>query len=96
MNYSTNFYASLDYAICMSTAKNPWGPWVKSSANPVLSRNQEFFGAGHNAFFTSKDGELLTSFHIQTNPDKPSGDRTTVIGKVKFVEENGELKQIIE
>jgi 6-phosphofructokinase len=71
----------------MSTAKNPWGPWVKSSANPVLSRNQEFFGAGHNAFFTSKEGELLTSFHIQTNPDKPSGDRTTVIGKVKFVEE---------
>lgn len=96
MNYSTNFYASLDYAIGVATAKNPWGPWVKSKNNPVLSRNEEFFGAGHNAFFMNKDGELMTSFHIQTNPSSPSGDRTTVIGKVKFSEENGEIKEIIE
>lgn len=96
MNYSTNFYASLDYAICVSTASNPWGPWVKSKNNPVLSRNEEFFGAGHNAFFTNKEGEFMTAFHIQTDPSHPSGDRTTVIAKVKFTEENGDIKQIIE
>lgn len=96
MNFSTNYYASLDYAIGVATAKHPLGPWVKSANNPVLSRNEEFFGAGHNAFFFNKDNELMTSFHIQTNPSAPSGDRTTVIGKVRFTEENGEIKEIIE
>lgn len=95
MNYSTNYYASLDYAIGLSTSKSPWGPWVKSKHNPVLSRNEEFFGAGHNAFFTNKDGELMTSFHIQTDPTHPSGDRTTVIAKVEFTEEAGEIKQLL-
>lgn len=95
MNYSTNYYASLDYAIGLSTSKSPWGPFVKSKHNPVISRNEEFFGAGHNAFFTNKDGELMTAFHIQTNPAHPSGDRTTVIAKVEFVEEDGEIKQVL-
>ena len=96
MNYSTNFYASNDYAICLATADSPLGPWMKSENNPVLCCRRELFGAGHNAFFTGKDGELYTSFHIQTNPEKPSGDRRTVIGKVTFGEKNGEIYQTIE
>jgi beta-xylosidase len=96
MNYSTNFYASNDYAICLATADSPLGPWVKSSTNPVLCCREGLFGAGHNAFFTDKDGELYTSFHIQTNPDRPSGDRRTVIGRVGFEERDGVLYQTIE
>lgn len=96
MNYSTNFYASNDYAICLATADSPLGPWVKSSTNPVLCCREGLFGAGHNAFFTGKDGELYTSFHIQTNPDRPSGDRRTVIGRVGFEERDGVLYQTIE
>ena len=61
MNYSANYYASNDYAICVSTADSPMGPWVKSKNNPVLSCRKELFGAGHNAFFTGKDGEIYTS-----------------------------------
>jgi len=96
MNYSANYYASNDYAICVATADNPLGPWKKSVNNPVLSCRSDLFGAGHNAFFTGKDGCLYTAFHIQTNPEAPSGDRRTVIGKVEFSEKNGEIYQTIE
>ncbi len=84
MNYSANWYATNNYAICVSTADDPFGPWKKSQNNPVLSCRSDLFGAGHNAFFTDKEGRLCTSFHIQTNPEKPSGDRRTVIGLVEF------------
>jgi beta-xylosidase len=96
MNFSTNFYASNDYAICLATASSPLGPWVKVKNNPVLCCREGLTGAGHNAFFTGKDGELYTSFHIQTNPEKPSGNRRTVIGRVRFVERDGLLCQEIE
>ena len=96
MNYSANYYASNDYAICVATADTPMGPWKKSVNNPVLSCRADLFGAGHNAFFTTAEGELYTSFHIQTNPDAPSGDRRTVIGRVSFGERNGDIFQTIE
>lgn len=96
MNYSTNCYASNDYAICLAIADSPLGPWVKSSSNPVLCCREGLFGAGHNAFFTGKDGGLYTSFHIQTNPEKPSGNRRTVIGQVRFAERDGVICEEIE
>ena len=96
LNYSANCYATNDYAICVATAKSPLGPWIKSRNNPVLSCNKDLFGAGHNALFYNENGEIYTSFHIQTNPDKPSGDRKVVIGKVKFSIKNNEIYQEIE
>ena len=96
MNYSANCYASNDYAICLAVADSPLGPWVKSENNPVLCCREGLFGAGHNAFFTGKDGKLYTSFHIQTNPDRPGGDRRTVIGRVRFEMRDGVLFQEIE
>jgi beta-xylosidase len=96
MNYSANCYATNDYAICVSTSLSPMGPFTKSRNNPVLSSHEELFGSGHNAFFRNKEGELMTSFHIQTNPAHPSGDRRTVIGKVTFGEADGEILEVIE
>lgn len=96
MNYSANHYASNDYAICLAYADHPMGPWHKSTNNPVLSCRAGLFGAGHNAFFTDKSGRLMTAFHIQTDPDHPSGNRRTAIGEVTFGEANGEMWQGIE
>ncbi len=96
MNFSANYYASNDYAICVATADHPMGPWEKPSNNPVLSCRADLFGAGHNAFFTAKDGNLYTAFHVQTDPEHPSGDRKVVIGKVTFGEKNGQLCQSID
>ena len=95
MNYSANYFASNNYAICLATAKTPFGPWQKAQNNPVLSQREDLFGAGHNAFFTGKDGMLYTAFHIQTNPLNPSADRRTVIGRVEFELRSGEHKQRI-
>ena len=97
MNFSANHYASNEYSICIATATEPMGPWVKEdAANPVLRARDGLFGAGHNAFFCAKDGTLMTSFHVQTTPENPSGNRRTVIGKVGFEERDGVLYQTIE
>ena len=88
MNYSANYYKTNDYAICMAVADDPMGPWTKPEWNPVLSNNGELFGAGHNAFFTGKDGKLYSSFHVQTDSISPSGNRRLVIGRVEFEEDD--------
>ncbi len=96
MNYSANHYATNHYAICIATADHPLGPWKKElAANPVLSCRDDLFGAGHNAFFLSKEGKLMTSFHVQTNPRHPGSDRRTCIGEVRFTEKDGVLYQEI-
>ncbi len=96
MNYSANCYATNDYAICIATADSPLGPWIKApEANPVLSCAEELFGAGHNAFFRTKEGKLMTAFHIQTDPEHPSGNRRACIGEVIFSEDSGIVKQMI-
>lgn len=95
MNYSANHYASNDYAICLATAADPFGPWEKAKNNPVLSRQENLFGAGHNAFFTGKDGQLYTVFHIQTDPENPGPDRRMVIGKAVFDRHDRQLSQRI-
>lgn len=96
MNYSTNYYASNDYAICIATADAPMGPWHKApQANPVLSQHSDLFGAGHNAFFTARDGQLMTAFHVQTNPEHPSGDRRVCIGEVRLTERDGVIYEEI-
>ena len=96
MNYSANCFASVDYSICLAISDSPWGEWKKPATNPVLSCRADMFGAGHNAFFVGKDGQMYTTFHIQTNPEKPCGDRRVVIGKVKFVQNGDEITQSIE
>ena len=96
MNYSANCYATNDYSVCIATAEHPMGPWKKSpEANPVLRERDGLFGAGHNAFFTSKDGRLMTSFHVQTDPEHPGGNRRVCIGEVVLEERNGILYEDI-
>lgn len=95
MNYSANCYASNDYAICIAVASSPLGPWMKQSSNPVLTRNEDLFGAGHNAFFYSNNGKLMTAFAIQTDPKHPSGNRRVCIGKVDFEISDTVIKQKI-
>lgn len=96
MNYSANHYASNEYAICIAQSDHPEGPWEKyDCANPVLSCRQELFGAGHNAFFYDREGVLRTAFHVQTDPENPSGDRRVCIGTVVFKEKDGVIYQEI-
>ena len=61
----------------------------------MLCKRENLFGAGHNAFFTAKDGSLMTAFHVQTDPQNPSENRRTCIGQVTFHEQDGILYQEI-
>jgi hypothetical protein len=46
---------------------------------------EELSGPGNNSFFYSKDGkELLTAYHMHTNPAVPSGNRYLNIDRVGF------------
>ena len=97
MNYSANFFGSNEYSICIAQADSPKGPWIKHDcANPVLCCRENLFGAGHNAFFTSKEGQLMTALHVQTDPEHPSGNRRVCIGRVTLWEENGVIHQNID
>ena len=63
----------------------PMGKFIKYDKNPILRyKENEFSGPGHNCFFTDKDGQLMTAFHIHTDYDKPSGDRRACIAPVRF------------
>ena len=86
--YSANYYASRKYCVCVAVSDKPDGEFVKSEAdNPVLHADMldvDFSGPGHNCFFTDKEGDLKTAFHIHTNENEPSGDRRACIADVVY------------
>lgn len=84
--YSANKYSEPHYAIGYAVADSPVGPFVKNPGNPLLKTfAQELSGPGNNSFFYSKDGrELLTAYHMHTNPLNPSGNRYLNIDRVGF------------
>ncbi len=87
--YSANKYSEVHYAIGYAVSDSPFGPFVKSEANPILKTiASELSGPGNNSFFYSKDGqELLTAYHMHTNPASPSGNRYLNIDRVGFRED---------
>ncbi|MDR2822700.1 MAG: glycoside hydrolase family 43 protein [Acholeplasmatales bacterium] len=89
LSYSTNMYLDKKYCVCYSTSSNPLGPYVKSPNNPILKYiDNVISGPGHNAYFRANNNSLMTSYHIHTNIDEPSGDRTTCFSKVFFKDNN--------
>ncbi len=91
--YSANYFASADYAIGYATASSPFGPWTKSTENPVLKSDLSIgvSGPGHNSAAYSPDGkELFVVYHTHTDPNNPSGDRILNIDRMYF--QGGKLK----
>lgn len=87
MTYSANSYRSSDYGIGYAYSKNPCGPWVKFSENPILQKpiynGKRLYGTGHNTIFKDKNGNLKIAFHAQKYKDK--GDpRILYIGDLKI------------
>ena len=90
LNYSVNCFDSREYSVCLATSSSPIKDFVKRTDNPILKyREGEFSGPGHNCFFTDKNGELETAFHIHTFYEKPSGNRRACIAKVNFTQSGG-------
>lgn len=85
MFYSVNPFWSPYYSVCYSVAGSPLGPFVKAAENPVLKLIEGVMtGPGHNSFFTTFDGRLMTAYHVHTDMGKPSGDRRACFSEVLF------------
>ena len=65
MTYSARGFFDPRYGIGYATAPSPLGPWTKSPDNPILQRNGEVSGPGHNSVVVSPDGtELFAVYHV--------------------------------
>lgn len=87
--YSSNYFASIKYAVGYATSSSPKGPWTKYAGNPVLKKNRELLvsGPGHCCITTSPDdSEYFMVYHTHTNFTKPSGDRNVFIDRMTFNE----------
>lgn len=91
--YSANFFGGKNYAVGYATSKSPFGPFEKSTDNPVLEKNVEkggiVTGTGHNSVTWSKDGQqMYCVYHART--EKTGDERVVFIDKMK-IDEAGHL-----
>ncbi len=91
--YSANFFGGKNYAVGYATSKSPFGPFEKSTDNPVLEKNIEkggiVTGTGHNNVTWSKDGrQMYCVYHART--EKTGDERVVFIDKMK-IDEAGHL-----
>lgn len=85
LSYSANYYAGKYYSVCYSVSDKPTEGFVKAEENPIMAYIEgEISGPGHNAYFINKQGELMTSFHIHTDYDHPTGNRRICFAKAHF------------
>lgn len=92
MNFSVNCFDNRNYCVGCAKSDSPLGPFVKYKNNPILKYvENKISGPGHNSFFFTTDGKLMTAFHIHTDYDRPSGDRRACFAPVIFTED-GDMK----
>lgn len=85
LSYSVNCYSTKDYSVCYSTSTSPLGPFTKAPENPILAKIEGIVsGPGHNAYFKTFNGQLMTSFHIHSDYEKGGGDRRICFAKAFF------------
>ena len=88
--FSANFTSTHDYCVGVAVADSPLGPYVKPEVNPLLAPATSLetgkvivSGPGHNAFFTVGE-ELFTSYHVNTDNENPTMDRTLCFDRAGF------------
>src|SRR5690606_11725463 len=89
---SANHFAGENYAVGYATARNPLGPYTKSSTNPVLEKNTakggDVTGTGHNSVVFLPDGRMLCVYHGRT---QKTGDERVVFIDEMRIDERGQL-----
>lgn len=78
--YSANDFRNIDYAVGYAVADSPYGPWVKSSKNPIMSRKSlKYNGTGHGDLFLDADKSLRYVFHAHNSNQEVSPRKTAII-----------------
>lgn len=83
--YSINFYRDPKYAICVATSKTPQGPFHKYDEPLIDIESYGISGPGHNMCLWDQE-DLLCVYHIHTDANLPSGNRTMCYSRFKFVD----------
>ena len=84
MFYSANDFRNPDYAVGYATAKNPNGPWIKYSGNPIISRQLTGIkGTGHGDVLKDEKNNWWYVFHTHFS-DTVVGPRKTAIIPFRF------------
>ncbi|MCH7411305.1 glycoside hydrolase family 43 protein [Belliella sp. DSM 111904] len=89
--YSANDFRNPDYAVGYAVSDSPTGPWIKSTSNPILSRNTvNENGPGHGDIFSDAAGNWYYVLHTHFNSSRATPRKTAII-KAEFVSgDNGE------
>lgn len=93
ITYSANNYAGSNYAVGYATSKNPLGPFIKASNNPILQKNTRtggtVTGTGHNSITYSPDKkEMFCVYHGRTTA---TGNKRVVFIDRMEILRNGKL-----
>jgi beta-xylosidase len=66
--YSANHYQNQGYGVGYATASSPFGPWTKSTDNPIFRRpSPDLVGTGHGAPFVDANGKMRYVFHAHSS-----------------------------
>ncbi|WP_289666198.1 glycoside hydrolase family 43 protein [Flavobacterium panacagri] len=80
MIYSANDFRNPDYAVGYATAKSPYGPWVKATDSPIISKKEVGInGAGHGDVFYDKKGKMKYVLHTHFSDSGVSPRKAGII-----------------
>jgi hypothetical protein len=66
------------YGIGVARSTSPTGPFVKSSANPILRSDETFDGPGRQDVVQDRSGEWRILYHARLCPRSTDGTRPTI------------------
>lgn len=86
--YSCNDFRNINYSVGYATSKSPFGPWIKTTDSPIISRQLlGVNGTGHGDLFFDGNKQMYYVFHTHTSNTKV-GRRKTAIIKVSFTKDH--------
>lgn len=89
--YSCNHTRSKDYAVGYATSKSPLGPFKKYTGNPILHKNGDVVGTGHNSFFYDQNSkQLFCAYHCHNNSSDNFKPRQFCLTTAEFIENEPE------
>ncbi|OJV34751.1 MAG: beta-xylosidase [Bacteroidales bacterium 36-12] len=80
MFYSANHFQSIDYGVGYAVADSPYGPWEKSSNNPIIHRSiVGENGSGHGDLFFDKENKPYYVYHVHNSDSVVAPRRTRIV-----------------
>ena len=86
LTYSSHHVIDDNYNVCLATATNVKGPYVKQGKGPILAPRGKYQCTGHHSLFKDKFGNWKIVFHSR---DPGGGPRYTYTADAKFTTKDG-------